>query len=497
MRAPGPFLALIGGALALRLVCFGGLLGWDDVEYWEAARALRAGEYVPGSSFQLRYTLTVPMAVAQAWLGEREWVLALVPLGYSIAHLVLAWALGLRWGGVPAAAATVALLGIVPLDVIAATDVHADLPLAVFLAAAVYAVLRSERAPGARAAWLLTAGAALGLAVITKEVALALLPALGLRLWLVKRWRSAPAHGWLVLGLLAVSAAEMTWLGVVTGDPLYRFRGPIAGFHAATVLPTAPGFGWMLSFPGMLLDPSSGSFGYFAGVFYLVVAATAWALWRRESAPLELALWWGVLLALLNFAPLDASFTRPLFVHFARTLHPLLIPFALAAALWLLAGLAGRPWLRGGVAVGLGALAAVGIATTHADHRAWTAVARQAVPVVARLPADARVVTDPLTAAQLGFLLPAWRERIVAGGRGPLVPGGAAIFVLSDPWHLALAARRGGAPAEIAAPRASWERVAHFPRRPRAGVRSALYRWLGREAATGDEMTGAVLWRVT
>ena len=57
---------LLAVALGLRLVFFGGLLGWDDLEYWEAARALRAGDYAPASTFQLRYTLTVPLAVAQA-----------------------------------------------------------------------------------------------------------------------------------------------------------------------------------------------------------------------------------------------------------------------------------------------------------------------------------------------------------------------------------------------------------------------------------------------
>ena len=126
---------LLAVALAIRLVFFGGLLCWDDLEYWKGGRALLEGRYLPTSAFDIRYTLRVPLAVCQAWLGDSEWALALVPLGYSMAHLVLAWALGLLYGGVTVATLAVGLLAILPLDVIGATDVHADLPLAVFLAA--------------------------------------------------------------------------------------------------------------------------------------------------------------------------------------------------------------------------------------------------------------------------------------------------------------------------------------------------------------------------
>ena len=495
----GPYrlAALLGAALAVRLVFFGGLLGWDDVEYWEAARALRAGEYVPMSSFELRYTLTIPLALCQAWLGEHEWVASLVPLAYSMVHLVLVWALGLLCGGVTVATVAVALLAVLPLDVIAATDLHADLPLAVFLAATVYAVMRGERASRARWAWFLLAGVALGLATITKEVALALVAVLVLRVWLGSGRVGLVVYGWLGAGFLAVTAVEMVWLAVVTGNALFRYTGPIAGFHAALMRRVPPGYGWMVGYPETLLDPLSGSFGYFAGIFYLVVAGTVWGLWRRAASVVELGVWWGVLLTLFNFEPLDASFTRPLFHHFARTLHPLLIPFVLTAALWLRDGMVGRRLLRTSVVVAVTALAVAGVLVTHRDYRAWAVVARQAAPIVERLPPDARVVTDPLTATQLRFLLPAWRERIVSYSSGPIVATGGPLFVLSDPFRLALARQRGEMPPEVmAASPTSWERMAQFDRRLRTSLRGTLKQWLGWDRDPAPEARGATLWRV-
>lgn len=489
MRLP----LLLLGALLLRVLFFGGLLGWDDIEYWEAARALRAGDWAPHSTFQLRYTVTLPLALCQAWLGEREWAAFVVPLAYSTAHLALAWALGRLVGGVRVAVAATVLLAIVPLDVIAATDLHADLPLAVFLAAAGYAVLRAETSPERQAGWLAAAGLALGLAVITKEVALALTPFLALRL--VRDEHAWRRGAWVALGGISVLLADVVWSAALTGHPLYRYATQV-GLHAATVATSPPGYRWMLGYSSMLLDPLSGSFGYFAGLFYVVVIATWWGLRRGEPPMGWLTLWWGSLLVAFNFAPLDRSFQWPLFHHFARTLHPLLIPFVLAAGLWLGPGLAGRRVLRAGIAVVVAGLALVGIVVTHRDYRSWAIVARQAAPVIARLPADARVVTDTLTANQLRFLLPDRRDGIVASWSGPLTDDRGPLFVLTNPVYLA-EAQRGHRESSwtVPAPSASWQPVAQFVRRPRPSLRGMLGR-LSIGPAPASPQVVAALWRV-
>lgn len=483
--------ALLVGALAIRLVFFGGLLGWDDVEYMNAARALRDGDYLPASSFKLRHTVTMPLALCQGWFGEGEWAAALVPLTYSLAHLALADRLGMLYGGPAVATVAVGLLAILPLDILAATDLHADLPLAVFLTAAMFAVLRGERAGRARGAWFFGAGVALGLGTISKEVALAFVVVLVLRATLVIPPVRLAAYAWLVAGLLTVAIVETTWLAAVTGTPWYRLVGPAAALHRAMMVESPPGFGWMLSYPAMLVDPRAGGFGYFAGVFFLVAGGSVWGLRRGHLGVRDLTVWWATFFVLLNFAPLDATFTRPLFHHFARTLHPLLVPFALVSATWLCCALRERPVARVGVATGFVTLAVVGIVASHADYRAWTAVARQAAVVVVRLPRESWITADPLTANQLRVLVPARRERIVDWS-GDTLPAPRPLYVLSD-----ASATGEGTRAAPSPPPAGWELLAEFDHASRSSVRAALRRaWRGDGGAVGATRPRATLWKV-
>ena len=491
-----PLLLLLAGGLALRLVFFGGLLGWDDVEYAEAARRLLGGEPAPRSMFEMRYGVTLPLAAVQALFGAGEHAAALVPLAYSALEIVLGGALGALLGGPAVGLVAAALLGVLPLAVVAATDVHADLPASVFMALAMYAVLRADAGGRRRAAWLAGAGLALGLAYVTKEVALVLALVLAARILLLRR--RAAGYAWLLAGFLAVVALDMAGSLWRAGDPLVRHAPAFARLHVEHMRTAPPGYGWMLAYPAMLLAPWSGSFGYFAGVFYLALAGAAWGLRAGERAVGELVVWWLPVLLVFNLAPLDGTLTRPLFVHFARTLHPLLIPLAVTAAFALVRGLGGRPAAQAAVAAGVLALAAAGIVRTHADHRAWAAVARQAAEVIRREPADTLVVADRLSVARLRVLLPERRAQITWWRDGGLARAGQApLLVLSDPRLL----RRdveAGAPAAMLAPPAAWEPVAELFPPPRASLRGLLRRRLGagREAPAARPPAPAVLWRV-
>jgi 4-amino-4-deoxy-L-arabinose transferase-like glycosyltransferase len=487
---------ILAAALAVRLAFFGGLRGWDDVDYIDAARALRAHDYSVGSSFRLRYMLTIPLALAQASLGEGEWAQYVVPLGYSLAHLALAYALGRLLGGPGIGLAAVALLAIVPLDVIAATDLHTDLAMSTFMAGALYAVLRAERSAARRRAWLVGAGALLGLATLAKEAALALLVVLAIRAWLSRRAVPPASHGWLALGLAGVLALDALWLTAVTGDPLYRFGAGGAG-HASTLGRSAPGHDWMLEYGAMLLWPASASFGYVAGLFYLVLVATAWGFARRERSIVEATVWWLPLLLVFNFAPLDATFRHPLFYHFARTLHPLMIPFVLAVAVWLRWGLERRPAARALAVTPFVALAALGVWTISTDFRSYALVARAAAPLIERHDPGTPVLADQPSAQLLQLLLPRRRDHIA---RYATIPPGGGVLVLDDPVFATMERAAGmPVPRELATPPATWQRVAVLDRPERPGVRAALRRVLLRatpERETGVAPRGAVLWWV-
>jgi hypothetical protein len=258
----------------------------------------------------------------------------------------------------------------------------------------------------------------------------------------------------------------------------------------------------MLAWPSWLINPRDDYFGVTAGLGYLALAAGVWGWRRRDRAVGELALWWAVLFVPLNFAPLDASFAKPLFVRFPRTLHPLLVPLALAAALWLARGLAGHRRVRAGVLAAFVLLSAAGIWTLSEDRKQWAAVARQAAPLIAQAAPDVAVVTDIRSAWLLRVLLPARRARIVVYSDADLAALPPATLILTDPVFLRSELERDPPPAAMLAPPSSWERVADLPRPRRVSLRRLILGLGGRSST--DVLTTpllalgpvATLWRL-
>lgn len=486
--------AVLAGALALRLIFFNGLLAEDDIVYWDAARGLRAGDYAR-VWYATRHGLVVPLAFAQAWFGETERAAALVPLTYSLAEIVLAYALGRLYGGAAVGLTAAGLLAILPLAVMAATDLHRDLPLAVWLAAAFYFVKRGEQSSRRRDAWFLLAGLALGIAYVTKETAVMLALVLALRSW----WLGTGVRGytWLGLGFLAVFVADAAWFGWVTGVPLYRFSTPVmSNYVAEGTRLSEPSFTWMLGYLATLAWPLAGGFGFSAGIFLLVLAALGWGL-RREPAVQELAIWWVTVLLAISLVPVDLSFTRPAAPHFPRYLHPLLVPFVLTVALWLVGAFARRPWWRVAMVGAFGALALTATWTAHVDYGIWVAPAREAARLIARMPAGTTVATDHTSAWLLRVLAPEIRARIVSYAELDRTASGP-LLVLRDPAFLSTERRvQGDVPAAVLAPPAGWEKLAEFSRPHRRGLRALALGWLGRGSATPvPALEPVVLWRL-
>ena len=487
---------LVGGALALRLVFFSGLLAEDDIMYWGAAQGLRSGDHARGGpAYATRHGLVVPLALAHSWFGETERAAALVPLAYSLAQLVLAYALGRLYGGAAVGLTAAALLAILPLDVIGATDLHRDLPLGVWLAAAFYGVKRGELSARRARAWFLFGGLALGIAYVTKETALAFLLVLLLRTW----WFGTGVRGypWLAAGLVTVLVGDVLWFWSVTGVPLYRYSSPVLSqYRSEGALLSQPSYTWMLGYLRMLLWPLSGAFPYFAGIFLLVLAALAWGL-RRYVALQELCFWWVTMLLAVSLVPLDLSFTRPAAPHFPRYLHPILVPFALTVAIWLVRGFARRPWWRAGLLAAFTAMALGGTWTAHADYRIWVTPAREAAGIVVHLPAGTLVATDHTTAWLLHVLARDTRATIVPYV-GLDLAASRPLLVLRDPAFLATELRYGrDVPAAVLSPPARWEKVAEFTRPRRPGLRSLVLAWLRGGSATATlAAEPVVLWRV-
>jgi hypothetical protein len=485
-RAWLPMLAaLLLAAVALRVTFFVGLIGWDDIEYRESSARLLAGDRRPHSLFGLRWGLTLPLAAAQAVAGDGERTAAAVPMAYSLGLLVLAFALGRRLGGDRAGLVAAGVVAVLPLDVLSASDVHADLPASVLGGVALCLALRGERGGPRRLVWFGLAGGALAVATLTKESSLALAAVLvGWAVW--RRWPLGAAAA-LAAGFGAVVLADMAWLRWATGEWLYRLSPAVTRLHREHMLMLEPSSTWMLDYLGMLLHPGSGRFGELGGVFYLVLAGAVLA-WRAGVAGTrEVVLWWAVLLAALSLAPHDLSFTRPLFFHFPRTLEAVVLPFALTIGL----GFAALRRARAAaplVLVGFTLVCAVGLWAAHFDYRQWAAVARQAAPLIARAPEGVTVVADPTSAALLRSLLPARRATIHATDAG-LRPEGPAL-ILRDPLFLESARHHGRpVPREVLEPPARWQQVAVFERAQRPRLRA----WLADGPGRAPEH--ATLWR--
>jgi hypothetical protein len=466
----GILVVLVVAALALRVTVAVGAVHWDEVLYWECARALRHGDMAPTTIFCVRYGVVVPLAAMQALFGETQFALMLVPVLYSLALLFVAYGLGLLYGGQQTGILAVALLAVLPLDVVYATDVHTDLPIAVFWAITMYAVKRGEIA--GRIAWFIAGGLSLGLAYLTKEIGGLFLVVLLARLvWLRHGWRS---HFILGLTFLGVIAADWSWMAWVTGAPLNRWI--VGRAHIADITTMDPSLDWMLAFPSWLFDPLAPYFGITGGIGYLAIAAGVWGWLRRDRGIAELALWWGLLFLALNFAPLDPTFRLPLFRRYPRTLHPLILPLVLMAALWLACGMARYRRACAALLTVFTLVSGVGIWSLSEDRKQWAAVARQAAPLIQHAAPEGLVVTDIRSAWFLRVLLPARSERIVVYSDVDMARLSPGTLVLTDPRFLRSEFKDNPTPVAMLAAPPSWECVATLPPPRRVSVRRLIVR---------------------
>ena len=394
-------------------------------------------------------------------------------------------------GGLPAwqAVAGEALIALHPLALRYAGAVMSDVLAALLGWIGLIALARAERTPGGSnsSGWWAVTCAALGMAILARYAALALLVAeVGALVW-HRRWRPAL--------LLAATAGGSTagWLAFSIHHGAIDYATQISGWSAAALAPTASlalgagvsSFVLPAFLRGYPLDPPGGwAMTVGAGVT-LVCLYGLWEGWRRASAAaLALRLYAGIVVILTivwsaGFAGMGADLVgrlllpaAPAYVWgFVRAFRRT-VPGGrrlLVWAIWMLAALASWP-------------AAVAPVMSEArqfeaflpEHWALMAAIDRMVPagrVVATvrpatlwLYAHRPAVATPLGAADLGPALERIRVRYVVGE--PLIEGNVDVVRLAfdrsfahDPtWarmiyvtpgqHLALFAVRGAGPGQ-------------------------------------------------
>jgi dolichyl-phosphate-mannose-protein mannosyltransferase len=133
---------------------------------------------------------------------------------FGVGSVAVAWLIGRLLGGRLVGLAAALLLAVLAYQVYLSRLVMLDGPAAFAVAGSLYAFLRAarDRSP----AWLAASAALLGAAILTKEVAVLVLPAVALSAALERRLRLG-AHAWVLAALTFASVVAAFVVSIVAG----------------------------------------------------------------------------------------------------------------------------------------------------------------------------------------------------------------------------------------------------------------------------------------
>ena len=376
-----------------------GFIASDDVTFARGAYGwLEKFPYVGGHG-TIRYTITIPMALAFRIAGENDFAMALPGLLYLTGFLVVAWLAVRRAAGPLPAFGALAALATSPLLVIQASIANVDVIELFFLTASVGLFWRCiDGEP--RFGRLIAAGALAGAAFLTRETAIFI--AVFYALYFLFGYRfSRVRYLWIAAGFIAVWAVELAYLWAMTGDPLYRFH--ISLHHDATIDRSVDLAGNVIVNP--LIDPLLVLLlnQEFMLLFWIAPPVIAWLALGRSITP-----------KVRRFARIIALFAAVWFVCVGAAQH--LLPlnpryFMICAAMASLLGGTGLVLLiaRGGRTMSLAVLSLMALIGSNlagiaVENKQSTFGERQLARIVAARP-NAIVGTDPMTRYRADMLL--------------------------------------------------------------------------------------------
>ena len=416
--------ALLGGALAWRLLFFIGAQGSDDGVYSDMAHDVLSGSHrIAADVFSTRIGYIGSIAASYGILGVGSFTLVLPNLVFSLAGLALALRLAREFTDEAGAWRTAALLAIFPLDVFFATEAHTDLPLAVFLSGAVLLFLtarKSDRIPG-----LVAAGVVLGIGHLFKESAF-----FGLAAMAAVAGKPKLRDAWAIAGFAAVIVVEGVVYGILTGDPLFRFTSirtaqsqDVAGLHPSA----AATAGLIVSALLQFVNPASVGFAFFGLLPAAALASAGLALRRKEDRLRPVMLWAAVLVLLLIFWPIRLLPYQPALRNHPRIFLLAEVPIAILVADLL----RDQRTLRTAAIAGVILVSSVAASLLlRADARRLTEGARLAYD---RLPPSGTVVSDPRT-TYLFRLYDGYRDTRQWLPWSRTVPAGPHVRVVNETW---------------------------------------------------------------
>ena len=345
---------LFVAAIGVRLLCYTGLIGSDDIWYQVFARSFANGDFsLTSHHFAVRPGVLLPVAAVFRVFGIHEWSVVVVPLVASSVAVVFTALIALRLAGPTAAWAAGLLMATLPVAVRYSSVLVPEPILQAFVLAGALLFLKGEH----RRSDLLVAGAGafLAMAYLTKETGAFVAVAFFTFAVVRREWRLAFAFA---AGVALLLISEALWYWSQSGDPLFRFNSLAAhnesegAASANTLLP------WRLfkAYPGMMIIPNI-HMGLHS-VTALLLAAAALLRRRLRGTSLLLMLWALVPFLYLNFGStsLDRYWVIPASPRYIELIYP---PLFILSAITL-AELLRTRW-RPVVTVALAAVCSVGI----------------------------------------------------------------------------------------------------------------------------------------
>lgn len=324
-------LLIVGTLLRLALASGYGL--GDDGPFFAPYSAIaRSGVFDPGEQYSLRFGTWLPVVASLRLLGQTEVGFLAPILIASVVNLLLVYSIARDEWDRAAARCAMALLAVLPLEVLCATVFAPDVMLATWMFGSYWCLRRALRTDRSVRRWLFALGAGLTFFVgfISKPWVAFVIPLLA---W-EALWRGRRRLGVLAVAAVAAiapAAALCAWQAARFGDPLHQLTMTrrMAAFepYSSKIL---------LDYPHMLLWPTEyGSF--FAGWYPHLLIVLAILCARSAYTAGKWLLY--SLIVLLGLAAMPSHWGngqwQTLSPHIFRYLTLLSIPLCLALTAYL------------------------------------------------------------------------------------------------------------------------------------------------------------------
>jgi hypothetical protein len=303
----------------MRLACSTGLTASDDLGYSHYAQLIAQYRYVPESHhFALRYGLTIPVAAAYLLFGVTEWATILVPFLASVASVPLLMIIGWKLFGARVALMAGLLFATFPVQLRYATILVPEPVAELYILLAIVVYLHIQGKDSLLLA--IVTGVCVGVAYLTKEVAVFVVLALMIDAGARHKWRAVQG---MVLGLTIIVAVEHAYYLILTGDLLFRPHAMVVHNQSPMALIANENLYYRLlkSYPRMMLLPNL-DFGLHST---LSLAAVVLGLFLLTGDRLRLPVLWAFLPGLyLNFgsSSLTSYFALPVADRYIEFVYP-------------------------------------------------------------------------------------------------------------------------------------------------------------------------------